>query len=409
MKSSEAPLAGVKVVDLTRHMAGPYATVMMADYGADVVKIESVPNGDPTRGMGLHFQDGESALFLMWNRGKRSLAIDMRDPRGLEAVKRLIAEADVLVENYRPGVADKIGLGYEELAELNPRLIYCSVSAFGPEGPYSAYPGTDPVLQAMSGVMGVTGEADGGPVLVGVPMADFTSAMAGFQGILLALQARERSGRGQKVDVSMLHSMMHSLTTRLAGYWATRKDPTRFGSAHSVVVPYQAFESKSGYFVAGVWADDAWPPFCRAIDREDLIEEPKFASNVARVENREELLGMLTELFRTKSTEEWEGSFREAKALFGPVLTFSELLAHPQVEASGILAELEHPRLGALPQLRSPIALSDSAGGLAPTAPPLLGADTRAVLAEIGLPPAEIDALIDVGVAIADPEAVSTS
>ncbi len=222
--ASEAPLAGVKVVDLTRHMAGPYATVMMADYGADVVKIESVPAGDPTRGMGLHFQQGESALFLMLNRGKRSLAIDMRDPRGLDAVKKLIAESDVLIENYRPGVADKIGLGYEELSKLNPRLIYCSVSAFGPEGPYSGSPGTDPVIQAMSGVMSVTGEADGGPVLVGVPVADFTGAMTGFQGILLALQARERTGRGQKVDVSMLHALMHSLTTRLAGYWATKED-----------------------------------------------------------------------------------------------------------------------------------------------------------------------------------------
>jgi len=404
--AGEMPLAGLKVVDLTRHMAGPYATVMMADYGADVIKIESVPKGDPTRGMGLHFNQGESALFLMWNRGKRSLAIDMRDPRGLDAVKKLCAEADVFVENYRPGVAAKIGLGYEELAELNPRLIYCSVSAFGPEGPYSAYPGTDPVLQAMSGVMGVTGEADGGPVLVGVPMADFTSAMVGFQGILLALQARERSGRGQKVDVSMLHSMMHSLTTRLAGYWASgaEKDPTRFGSAHSVVVPYQAFESASGYFVAGVWADDAWPPFCRAIDREDLIDDPKFSTNVARVENREELLGMLTALFKTRPTEEWEESFHEARALFGPVLTFSEVLSHPQVEASGILDELEHPKIGTLPQLRSPIALSESEGGLAPTAPPLLGADTRDVLAEIGLPADEVDALIAAGVAIADPE-----
>ena len=400
--AADAPLSGVKVVDLTRHMAGPYATVMMADHGADVVKIESVPGGDPTRGMGLHFDEGESALFLMWNRGKRSLAIDMRDPRGLDVVKRLIAESDVLVENYRPGVAEEIGLGYEQLSELNPRLIYCSVSAFGAEGPYSGSPGTDPVIQAMSGVMSVTGEADGGPVLVGVPVADFTGAMTGFQGILLALWARERTGRGQKVDVSMLHALMQSLTTRLAGYWATMQDPGRFGSAHSVVVPYQAFESADGYFVAGVWADNAWPPFCRAIDREDLIEHPSYATNVARVENREELLGLLADLFRTRTTEEWEGRFREAKGLFGPVLTFSELLAHPQVEASGMLGELEHPKLGALPQLRSPIELSDSGGGLAETAPPLLGADTRDVLAEAGCSPQEIAALIDDGVAIAD-------
>jgi formyl-CoA transferase/CoA:oxalate CoA-transferase len=396
-----APLEGLKVVDLTRHMAGPYATVMLADYGADVIKIESVPNGDPTRGMGLHFQDGESALFLIWNRGKRSAAIDLRDPRGLEAVKRLIAESDVFVENYRPGVAAEIGLGFEELSELNPRLIYCSVSAFGPDGPYSAFPGTDPVIQAMSGVMGVTGEADGGPILTGVPIADFTGAMVGFQGVLLALAARERTGRGQKVDVSMLHALMHSLTTRLAGYWASGEDPQRYGSAHSVVVPYQAFEASDGYFVAGVWADNAWPPFCRAIEREDLIEHPSYSTNVARVANREELLGMLSELFRGKTKEEWEQRFRDARALFGPVLTFSELMAHPQVQATGMLGTLEHPKLGPLPQLKSPIELSETPGGLT-TAPPLLGQHTAEVLGELGYSAEEISTLEGEGIAISD-------
>jgi formyl-CoA transferase/CoA:oxalate CoA-transferase len=397
----DGPLAGTKVVDFTRHMAGPYATVMLADYGADVVKVESVPDGDPTRGTGVHFIDGESALYLIWNRGKRSVALDMRDPRGLEAVKRLVAEADVLVENYRPGVADSIGIGYEAMAELNPRLVYCSVSAFGPEGPYSSRPGTDPVVQAMSGVMGVTGEADGGPVLTGVPIADFSSAMICVQGILLGLAARERLGRGQKVDVSMLHAMMFSLTTRLASYWATGEDPKRHGSAHSVVVPYQAFESADGYFVGGVWADTAWKPFCLAIEREDLVEHPSYATNMARVENREQLLAMLTDLFKIRTTAEWEERFREARALFAPVLSFSQLFSHPQVEASGMLGSLEHPKLGALPQLKSPVILSETPGRLT-TPPPLLGQHTGEVLAELGYSDEQIVELERASVAICD-------
>jgi crotonobetainyl-CoA:carnitine CoA-transferase CaiB-like acyl-CoA transferase len=401
----DAPLAGVKVIDFTRHMAGPYATVMMADYGADVVKVESLPIGDPSRTTGIHFTEGESALFLAWNRGKRSVALDMRDSRGRAAVRRLIAQADVLVENYRPGVADKIGIGYDEVSQDNPRLIYCSVSAFGPAGPMAEYPGTDPVVQAMSGVMSVTGDADGEPVLVGVPMADFTGAMVCFQGVLLGLAARERSGRGQKVDISMLHAMMFSLTTRLAGYLASGEDPARFGSAHSVVVPYQAFEASDGHFVAGVWVDTAWPVFCKAVGMPELADDPRYATNVDRVANRDELLALLAGHFRTRTTAEWEASFRAAGGLFGPVLTFSRLFEHPQIVASGAVGEVEHPTLGPLTQLMSPIALSDTPGRLG-AAPPLLGQHTEDVLREAGYDDREVRALLDDAVALAAPDPV---
>ena len=234
-RSAMKPLDGVKVLDLTRHMTGPFATQMLSDFGADVIKIESVPHGDQSRRTGTAFTGGESGLFLIWNRGKRSLAIDMRTDAGLEAVRRLAQTADVLIENYRPGVTDQIGIGYDSLRETNPRLIYISLSAFGPSGPWAEDPGTDPVIQAMSGVMSVTGEHDGGPLLVGVPIADYAGAMTGMQAAMLGLLARERTGVGQRIDISMLNALVSSLTTRLASWWFGAEEPSRHGSEHSVV------------------------------------------------------------------------------------------------------------------------------------------------------------------------------
>ena len=247
------PLDGIRVLDLTRHMAGPYATQMLSDYGAEVIKVESVPYGDPSRRTGTTFIGEESGLFLIWNHGKRSFAVDMRSPDGLRAVQRLAATADVLIENYRPGVADKIGLGYDRLSRENPGLIYVSLSAFGSTGPWAGDPGTDPVVQAMSGVMSVTGESDGEPLLIGVPVADFTGAMVAAHASMLGLFAREKTGRGQRAEVSMLHALMSSLTTRLASHWFGGETPGRHGNQHSVVAPYQAFKTSDGHAVAGVW------------------------------------------------------------------------------------------------------------------------------------------------------------
>lgn len=383
MGNQVGSLTGVRVLDFSRHMAGPYAAQTLADHGADVIKIEAIPGGDPARSIGVDFIGDQSALFLIWNRGKRSLALNLRTPEAIEIVRSLAAGADVVLENYRPGVADRIGIGYPQLSAINPRVVYCSVTAFGPVGPLAADPGTDPVVQAMSGVMSVTGEPDGPPNLVGIPIADFTGAMLAVQGILLALLARERSGRGQKIDVSMLAGLLSSLTTRVASHWATGKDPERYGSAHSVVVPYQAFKASDTYFVAGVWGGDGWPNFCQAAGLPELIDDPRYATNALRVANRKELTAVLDRVFAAHPRDHWEARFRAHDALYSPVLSFSEALNHPQVLSSGQVQQLSHSTAGMLPQIGPPINLSETPGALH-RPPPRLGEHTLEVLSEAG-------------------------
>ena|GEM_PF-3115 len=394
-----SPLSGVKVVDFTRQMAGPYGTLVLGDFGADVVKVESLPDGDPSRRTGTAFVDGEAGVFLQWNRSKRSVAVDLRESKGLEVVLRLIDGADVVVENYRPGVAEEIGIGYEAVAERNPRLIYCSLSAFGRAGPYAGVPGTDPVLQAMSGIMSVTGEPGGGPLLTGVPVADFAGAMMVVQGVLLGLLARQRTGQGQRVDISMLGSMLFSLSTRLATYWATGADSERFGSAHSVVMPYQAYDTADGVVVAGAWSPEGWPRFCAAVERPDLQDDPRFATNPERIVHREALNAELVPRFKEKTTEEWEAAFHRERALFGEVCTISRALTHPQTQALGLVRSMEHSRLGTIPQLAGPIEMSTTPSQLR-LPPPVLGEHTSEVLAEVGYSDDDIARLVDAGIVL---------
>lgn len=395
-------LSGVTVLDFSRHMAAPYGTMLLGDFGADVIKVESVPHGDGTRRTGTAFIDGESGLFLQWNRNKRSVALDLRTEEGKKVIWQLIERSDVLVESYRPGVIDDMGFGYGAVSDVNPRLIYCSLSAFGSHGPLAQYPGTDPVVQAMSGVMSLTGERDGGPLLVGVPMADFTGAMTLVQAVLLGLLARERTGRGQHADIPMLAGLVFSLTTRLASYWADGNDPERHGSAHSVVAPYQVYKTSDGDVVAGAWQPEAWPRFCAAIDRPDLIEDPRFSTNIDRVDKRDDLNSILDAIFSTKTTHEWEERFHAAKALFGEVCTISEILSHPQIEALGMVQSVEHPTLGSIPQLSPPIWLSDTPGAIQ-SAPPVYGQHTTEILQSIGYSAEEIANLSKRGV-VAAPE-----
>lgn len=387
-------LDGTTVLDFSRHMSGPYSTLLLGDFGADVIKVESMPHGDPTRKMGTAFIDGVSGMFLIWNRSKRSIALDTRKPEAAAIVERLVRKSDILAENFRPGVADQMGIGYEAVSAINPRLVYLAISAFGPHGPLAQYPGTDPVVQAMSGVMSLTGEADGEPVLVGLPVADFTSALVGFQAALLGLLARERTGRGQRVDVPMLASLVFGLTTRLANYWASGDEPTRQGSAHSSVAPYQLFHARDGDVVAGAWADDSWPRFCAAVALPELEKDVRFATNRDRMRNLQALNVILKERFAQRTVAEWEHAFHEASALFGPVLTVPQVLAHPQLHALNLVRTIEHPRLGPLQALAPPIMMSETPGQLR-RPPPEFGQHTHEILSEVGFSDAEIGRLAD--------------
>jgi crotonobetainyl-CoA:carnitine CoA-transferase CaiB-like acyl-CoA transferase len=397
--SRPGALDGIRIIDFTRHMAGPYATVAMSDHGADVIKVESLPSGDHARTGGVHTVGDQSAVFLMWNRGKRSLALDLRRPEGLAAVQRLIDGADVVVENYRPGVADEIGIGYDATSARNPRIIHVAVSAFGPSGPLAPYPGTDPVIQAWSGVMSVTGEADGGPLLVGVPIADYTGSMLAVQAVALALFARERTGQGQKVEVSMLGGLLALLSTRLANYWASGEDPQRMGSANSIYVPYQVFRTADGFVMAGSFGGDSWPKFCAALDLPGLADDERYRSNRSRFDHRAVLIPLLEKRFAERTTDEWEPRFRSAGALFAPVKTVAEILAHPQVAELGIVGSVDHPTAGTIPQLGSPLAFSATPAAIR-RPPPLLGEHTREVLLDGGFSAAEVDELVSTGVAL---------
>jgi len=395
------PLDGVRVLDFTRHMSGPYGTSFLADYGADVIKIESMPGGEPARGTGMKFkgEKGEvAATYLMWNRGKRSLALDLREPESVEIVRRLVAQADILVENYRPGVAEDIGIGYDDLAKINKGLIYISLSAFG-RGPLEPFPGTDPVVQAVSGVVSVTGEPDGKPVLVGIPIADFTGAMMVAEATMLGLLARAKTGEGQKIELSMLYGLISALTTRLATYWATGQEPQRNGGRHSVVVPYQVFETTDGYVVAGVWngGNAKWPPFCEALEIPEVGLDPKYATNELRMQNKTELLEILEAAFRKQSSAYWAPRFEARGVLFGPVNTFAQILEHPHVKQSGLVATVEHPLLGPIPQLAPVIGLTKTPGTVNPPAPEL-GQDSADILELAGYSPAEIADLAKRGI-----------
>jgi crotonobetainyl-CoA:carnitine CoA-transferase CaiB-like acyl-CoA transferase len=401
------PLDGVVVVDLTRQMSGPYASMVLGDFGAEVIKVESAPRGDGARHIGNTFIGGESTMFLTWNRNKRSICVDLRSEEGRAVLRRLVDDADVVMENFRPGVAEEMGVGAADVLARNPRAVYCSINAFGSVGPWSRRPGTDPVVQAMSGVMSVTGERDGDPVLVGIPVADFSSAMLAVQGILLALIARERTGRGQRVEIPMLHALVFGLTTRVGPFFANGEDPGRWGNQHSQVVPYQAFKTKDGYAVAGTWGEKDWPGFCDALGCPGLASDPRFATNVERVARRDVLTPLLQERFLDRTTAEWEEIFSSRGVLFAPVNTFSEVFDHPQSQALGLVAEVEHPTAGVQKQVAPAVRLEDTPAAIARPSP-LLGQHSREILMERGWSEDQVEELVAAGVLL-EPSRISAA
>lgn len=372
-------LDGIRVLDMTRILSGPFATMTLADLGADVIKIEQPGRGDDTRQWGPPFQNGEAAYFLAVNRNKRSAAVDLRSEEGYRAVRALADRADVIVENFRPGTMARLRLGYDEVTRTNPRVVYASISGFGQTGPDANRAGYDAIAQARSGLMSVTGEAGGPPVRVGISSTDLTAGMWSLVGILAALYRREQTGRGQWVDVSLLDGQISWLTYVASGYFATGKVPRRYGSAHPTIAPYQAFATADGNLMVAVGNDSLWAKFTDVLDLQSLAADARFLHNPDRVAHRDELAEILAEIFRTRTTAAWLAIIDAAGVPVGPVNTVDQVFADPQVIARDMVTEVDHPNAGTLKLVNCPLKMSESRASVR-TPPPLLGQHTSEVL-----------------------------
>jgi formyl-CoA transferase/CoA:oxalate CoA-transferase len=383
------PLSGYRVLELAHLIAGPVCGMYLADMGADVVKIEHPTGGDASRtAYGAHLGE-ESAVFVTVNRNKRSVALDLARPEGRAAFDRLVARADVVLEAYRGGVAERLGIDWPRLARFNPRLVYCSLSAFGPDGPWRDKPGVDMLVQAMGGLMAVIGEPDGPPMLCGAPVLDTIGALMAGQGILTALLHRERTGEGQRVDVSLLAGTLLAHAARLSIFLATGEEPGRWGSGHPYIVPFQAFEASDGWVYVAVWIDRLWAPFCDAIENPALVQNPRYATRAARRERRGELTELLAPVFLTRTVADWMARLEAHDVLCAPVNRYADLPRDPQIAATRLLVEQEHPRAGRFRTLDTPIRFDRTPGGIRTPAPGL-GEHTDAVLTEAGLTPADL-------------------
>ena len=386
------PLAGYRVLELAHLIAGPACGMYLADMGADVVKIEQPAAGDASRtAYGTHL-GGESAVFITVNRNKRSLALDLARPEGRAAFDRLVARVDVVLEAYRGGVAERLGLDWPRLSALNPRLVYCSLSAFGPDGPWRDKPGVDMLVQAMGGLMAVMGEPEGPPVLCGAPVLDTIGALMAGQGIVTALLHRERTGQGQRVDVSLLNGTLLAHAARLSIFLATGEEPGRWGSGHPYLVPFQAFEARDGWVYVAVWVDRLWQPFCEAIERPALAADPRFATRENRRRRRAELTALLAEVFRPRTVADWMARLERHDVLCAPVNRYADLPGDPRVLATQLIVEQEHPKAGRFRTLDTAIRFERTPGGIR-TPAPALGEHTDAVLGEAGLTAQEIGGL----------------
>ena len=394
---SQQPLAGVRVLDLTRVLAGPYCTMVLADLGAEVVKLEVPGRGDDSRHFGP-FVGSESAYFMSLNRNKRSITLDLKTARGKELFLELLPQFDVLVENYRGGAMEKLGLGYEGLKEVHPRLIYAAVSGFGHTGPYREKPAYDVVVQGMGGLMSITGQPGGPPTRVGASMGDITAGLFTVIGILAALRKRDLTGEGDKVDVSMLDSQVAILENAIARYQVTGEAPGRIGNRHPSITPFSSVPTADGYVIIAIGNDKLWETFCHLVAREHLITDARFRTNQDRTENWEVLEPILAEIFAAKGTDQWLAELEPAGIPCGPINTVDKVLADPQVRAREMVVEMQHPKAGRLQMAGSPVKLAGSRPP-APNPSPLLGQHTDEVLREIlGLDDGQIAALRDGGV-----------
>lgn len=374
------PLDGIRVLDLTRVLAGPYCTMFLGDLGAEVVKVEQPGVGDDTRGWGPPFTGGESAYFLCVNRNKKGVTVDLKSKEGIALVRRLAEHADVLIENFRPGAMERLGLGEKDLRAANPRLIYASLSGFGADGPMSDAPGYDLIVQAWGGLMSITGPADGEPSKVGVAIIDLVAGLMLGKSIAAALFAREKLGVGQKIDTSLLEAEVACLINVGSNYLVEGNIPRRWGNAHPSIVPYQSFKTVDGYLVIGVASEGIWRRFCQAIGRAEWADDSRFEKNSNRVENRSLLIGLLAEIFLDRSTDEWLKLLNSVGVPCAPVQTVDQVFQAPQVLHREMLVQVEHPTAGIVRMAGIPVKFSATPASVR-LPPPLLGQHTEEVLA----------------------------
>ncbi len=401
MPERRGPLAGLKVIELAHIMAGPVCGLMLADMGAEVIKVEKVPGGDDSRRFLPPEIAGEPAAFMMMNRNKRGIAVDLKQEEGREVLRRLLRSADVVIENYRRGTMERLGLGYESLRTENPGLIYCEISGFGRSGPYADRGGFDLIAQGMSGLMSITGEGEGRPpVKVGAPVTDITAGILGAMGVLAAVVERQKSGKGQRVDTSLFEAGIVHTYWQSAIAFATGQSPGPMGSAHPLNAPYQAFRTADGWINLGAANQKNWLRVLEAIGMPEINDDPRFADNAARMSHLKDLEQALGVAFSKRTTADWLARLEGAGVPAGPVLSVGEMHQDLQAVARDMVPAPEHTRLGPVKTIGLPVKFSETPGEVAMGAP-LYGQHTRAVLGEHGYAKAEIDALIDRGAVIA--------